>query len=195
MRRLAAVAAAVAGLTLTTVTPAFAGPPWISIELPANPYNAATRDAFCLVRVYHHGDAAYYPVSGSAEGLIGGDRRSQKLSLKETGIPGVYAVNYQPTKDGTWLLLFRIGTDKEYGGATVVVQLNRQGQIASAQVPTRTDEREGYRIPTRVTAADVDRMLREQVAQASHPGHDGSPWAMAGLALAPLALIARRRLR
>ena len=56
MRRPLLVAAA---LTLLATTPAFAGPPWISIEIPANPYNSTTRGAFCLVRVYHHGDAAY----------------------------------------------------------------------------------------------------------------------------------------
>jgi len=36
-------------------TPALAGPPWISIELPANPYDQATRGAFLLVHAFHHG--------------------------------------------------------------------------------------------------------------------------------------------
>ncbi len=67
-------------LTLVAESPAFAGPPWISIEYPVNPYNSATRDAFCLVRVYHHGDVAYYPVEGRAEGLVDGGRRTVKLS-------------------------------------------------------------------------------------------------------------------
>ena len=178
-------------LSLLATTPALAGPPWISIEIPANPYNSATRGAYCLVRVYHHGDPAYYPVSGSAEGLINGARRSVLLSLRETGMPGVYAVNFQPEKDGTWLLVMRIGQDQEHGSATMVVRLNRDGEIASASVPTH--QRDNWLIPDRVTPADVDRMLREQVAQARTGERGGLPWALAGLALVPVALISRRR--
>lgn len=178
-------------LTVLATTPALAGPPWISIEIPANPYNSMTRNAFCLVRVYHHGDAAYYPVSGSAEGLVDGARRSSEVSFRETGMPGVYAVNYQPSKEGAWLLVLRVGKDQEYGGATVVVTLNRDGQIASARVPMH--RRDGHDIPAQVGKADVDRMLREQVAQAGSGDRRHSEWALAGLALVPLALIRRRR--
>lgn len=151
------------GLTLLAATPALAGPPWISIEIPANPYNAITRNAYCLVRVYHHGDAAYYPVTGSAEGVVGGQRKSNQLTIKDTGIPGLYAVNYQPSKDGTWMLVLRVGKEKDHGTATVLVRL-RDGQIASASVPTHRQD--NWDIPDEVTAADVDRMLREQVALA-----------------------------
>ncbi len=152
-------------LTLLLATPALAGPPWISIEIPANPYNSITRNAFCLVRVYHHGDAAYYPVSGSAEGMVDGQRRSNALNIKDTGIPGLYAVNYTPSKDGTWMLVLRVGKEKEHGTATVVVKLNRDGQIASASVPTHRQD--NWDIPDEVSAADVDRMLREHVALAN----------------------------
>jgi hypothetical protein len=178
-------------LTLLATTPAFAGPPWISIEIPANPYNSTTRGAFCLVRVYHHGDAAYYPVSGSAEGLVAGARKSSRLSFRDTGMPGVYAVDFQPAKDGTWLLVMRIGEDQEHGTATVVVRLNRNGEIASARVPTH--QREGWSIPDQISPADVDRMLREQVAEARAAEHGGVPWALAGLGLLPIAFSTRRR--
>lgn len=182
---------AAAALTLFTATPALAGPPWISIEIPANPYNSATRGAFCLVRVYHHGDAAYYRVSGSAEGLVEGARRSTALALKETGMPGVYAVNYQPAKDGAWLLLLRVGEDKEYSGATVVVRLDRNGGIASARVPTH--RKDGWDIPDPVSSAEVDRMLNEQVAQARDQDRGPESWVLAGLALVPVAFLSRRR--
>ena len=178
-------------LSLLATTPAFAGPPWISIEIPANPYSPATRGAFCLVRVYHHGDAAYYPVSGSAEGLVDGVRRSTALSFRETGMPGVYAVNFQPSKAGSWLLLLRVGEDKQHGSATVVVRLDRDGEIASAHVPTH--QRDGWAIQDQISPADVDRMLREQVAQAQAGDGSRLPWGLAGLALIPLALVTRRR--
>ena len=155
---------ALAGLFSTTLAaPALAGPPWISIELPANPYNSVTKDAFCLVRVYHHGDPAYYPVSGTAEGLVNGQRRSIKLTLIDAGMPGVYAVKYQPEATGTWALVFRVGDSDDHGTATVVVALGKNGQILSAKVPTR---REGqYTIPERVTGDAVDRLLKEQAGK------------------------------
>ena len=119
-------------------TPAFAGPPWISLETPANPYNETTRGAFALVRVYHHGDAAYFPVSGTAEGLINGVRQSVDLQLASTSIPGVYALRYEPKKEGAWLLVIRTGQKNsgEMGQATMVVSV-RNGELSSAQVPTK----------------------------------------------------------
>ena len=47
--------------------------------------------------------------------------------------------------------------------------------------------------PTQVGKAEVDRMLREQVAQAGSGDQRHPEWALAGLALVPLALIRRRR--
>ena len=59
-----------------TVTTAVAGPPWISIEYPVNPYDRTTKDAFLLVHAFHHGNATDFPVNGTAEGLVNGQRRS-----------------------------------------------------------------------------------------------------------------------
>ena len=148
-------------LALTAAAaPAEAGLPWISIEIPANPYNVSTRDAFCLVRVYHHGDAAYYPVQGTAEGLVNRERRSVPLVLTDAGMPGVYAVRYQPEATGSWMLVFRVGTEGEHGSATALVVLGQDGRIISTTVPTR---RQGqYLMPERVTADAVDRLLRER---------------------------------
>jgi hypothetical protein len=157
--RFAALACA-AVLSAAVAAPAFAGPPWISIEMPVNPYNSQTRDAFCLVRVYHHGDAAYYPLNGTAEGLVNGERRTVKLDIHETDTPGLWAVRYQPATEGTWLLVLRVGTDEDHGSATVLVSIGRGGAITAARVPTH---RQGsYLLPSQVTAQDVDAALRAQ---------------------------------
>src|SRR3989449_2621321 len=75
-------------------TPAFAlkGPPWISIELPVNPYDRSMQGAFLLVHAFHHGTAMGYIVSGTAEGIVGGERRSLKLEFAETSREGVHAL-------------------------------------------------------------------------------------------------------
>ena len=91
---LAIVAAAGAASTLSAaigVEPAesrppraerhMAGPPWISIEYPPSPYDRATRDAFLLVHAYHHATPADFPVSGRAEGVVDGKRRTVELQF------------------------------------------------------------------------------------------------------------------
>ena len=170
-------------LLLTATTPAFAGAPWISIEIPANGMNPLTRDAFCLVRVYHHGDPAYYPVTVTAEGLVDGVRRTVKLTATETGMPGVYAVRYQPEKNGTWMVVARVGGTSDEPWATVIVPVNREGQIFNARVPTRRDGE--TRIPIRVTAADVDQMLRAQVASIAPDARSLAGLPLLGLLLLP----------
>src|SRR5207245_1757935 len=74
--------------------PAFAvkGPTWISIELPVNPYDKSTRDAFLLVPSFHHGTAMGFIVTGTAEGVVNGERRSLKLDFAGTSREGVYAL-------------------------------------------------------------------------------------------------------
>src|SRR5258705_5674550 len=67
------------------------GPPWISIELPVNPYDKSTRDAFLLVHSFHHGTAMGFIVTGTAEGMVNGERRSLKLYLARTSPESLYA--------------------------------------------------------------------------------------------------------
>jgi len=73
-----------AALSAFLAAPALAGPPWISIELPVNPYDESTRGAFLLVHEFHHGTPVSYIVTGTAEGIVNGERRSIKLEFSET---------------------------------------------------------------------------------------------------------------
>lgn len=190
MRRSSLALAAIAALSTAITTPAFAGGPWISIETPVNPMNAAFRNAYCIVRVYHHGNAAYYPVTATAEGIVNGQRKSVALKLTETENPGVYAVNWTPEKEGTWMLVMSAGEKKEYHNVTVVVGVGKDGQIASAKVPMKQDGNSRY--PLNVQANDIDRMLREQLA-ANTDTTPRIPFALGALALVPFALRSRRR--
>ncbi|MEO8634773.1 MAG: hypothetical protein ABI587_05790 [Gemmatimonadales bacterium] len=176
-------------LLLTATTPAFAGAPWVSIEIPANGMNPQTRDAFCLIRVYHHGNPAYYPVTVTAEGLVDGTRRTVKLAVTETDMPGVYALRYQPEKHGTWMVVARVGGTAAEPWATVIVPVNNEGQIFNARVPSRRNGE--YQVPIRVTAADVDGMLREQVASIAPDARSLAGLPLFGLLLIPM--LRRRR--
>jgi hypothetical protein len=190
MRALLRATAVLSTLALTQSAPATAGAPWISIEIPANPLNTETRGAFCLVRVYHHGNPAFYRLSGTAEGLVVGNRVSRTIELKETTIPGLWTVRYEPASEGAWVLVMRVGADAHAGGATVLVTV-KDGQVIGATVPTRKDG--GNEWPREVTPGEVDGLLKAQVASASgHGAATGLPL-LGMLSLLPLGLAAARR--
>ncbi len=185
---------------LVAVAPrAWAGPSWISVELPANPYIDGSRGAYLLVHLYHHGTAVGLMPTGSAEGLVDGKRRSIPLEITRTGQAGVFAVRFTPEARGTWLLVMHGG---EHGNqASAVVSLRTDGTVSGVEVPTRQDGR--WTIPVPVTDQDVNAMLARQAALGGNgaratpgsAGHGGTISAgLAVLALLPLGVQVRRRL-
>ena len=145
-------------------SPAF-GPPWISIEVPPNPYDRASRDAFLIVNTFHHGDAVASGVTGTAEGLVSGNRRSVPLSFEATTRRGSYALRKQWPSDGIWMLV--INTGGRENGVTALVDVGAGGDVAGVRVPTR---RQGeWVVPAEVTTADIDHSLsvRARVASAA----------------------------
>ena len=74
--------ALVTALTLTAFSSALAGPPWIAIEYPANPFDQSSRGAFLTVRTYHHGELMAKTVTGTAEGVVNGKRQSMALDIR-----------------------------------------------------------------------------------------------------------------
>jgi hypothetical protein len=142
-------------------SPAFAGPPWISAEFPANPHDGTTRGAFFLVHTYHHGTPTQFPLTGTAEGLINGRRQTIRLEIVATSKPGVYAVRFKPQSAGAWVLALNLG---ERDGAGMIVAVGKDGQPTSAHVPTSTAEGGRWIIPRTVTPQDIDSALRTQVA-------------------------------
>src|SRR5438045_7178433 len=92
----------VMGLTLTaaaaTAATALAAPtlakwpPWLSIESPVNPFDASSRGAVMLVHAtFREGTPKLSDVSGSAEGMVNGERKSIALRFDSTARAGVFA--------------------------------------------------------------------------------------------------------
>ncbi len=124
----------VAALASTLVAnPAIAkGPPWISIELPVNPYD-------------------------TAEGIVNGERRTVKLEFAETGREGVQALRQNWPKEGTWTLVIKANQGPD-DAATAVVDLGPDGAVAAVRVPTM--QRGQWTVPAPVSLSDVDAALR-----------------------------------
>jgi hypothetical protein len=137
------------------------GPPWISIELPVNPYDQTMRGAFLLVHAFHHGTPMGFIVTGTAEGIVNGERRSVKLDFGETSRTGVFALKRMWPVEGAWTLV--ITANQGPGdGATAVVELGPDGDVAAIRVPTR--QRGGWTVPAEVSLSDIDAALRARAA-------------------------------
>ena len=137
--------------------PAVAGPPWISIELPANPYDAASRGAFLLVHAFHHGTAITGIVSGTAEGIVNGERRTIKLEFTATSREGVRALRKMWPDEGVWTLVIT-ALQGPNDGATAIVEIGANGEVASVKVPATQNGQ--WTMPAEVSMADIEAGLR-----------------------------------
>lgn len=138
---------------------AAAGPPWISVEVPANPNMRESRGAMLLVRAYHHAEERAFRVTGVAEGVVDGERVSLPLALRPTSKAGVYAVPRPDLETGRWVLVLTLeGGDTD---ATALVTLDRAGEVAGVRVPVR-GQVEGFTIPRAATDAEVEALLDDE---------------------------------
>jgi len=133
------------------------GPPWISIELPANPYDQTMRGAFLLVHAFHHGKSMGYIVTGTAEGIVNGARQSVTLEFTETSRDGVHALKRTWPTEGTWTLVIKANQGPD-DLATAVVELGPDGEVAAVRVPTM--QRAGWTVPAPVSMDQIDAGLR-----------------------------------
>ena len=150
---------------LGAATPAHAGPPWISIELPANPMNTTTRGAFLLVHTFHHDLALRQVLEGRAEGIVNGRRQSIPLTFTDTSRDFVRAVKKNWPDEGTWVLVITTGGHKD--GATALVGIGTDGKVHSVEVPSKTQGR--WTVPQPATDAEVDAMLTRMAATTTDP--------------------------
>ena len=137
-------------LAAAVSSPALACPPQITVERPTG---AMADSAFVLVHASPGCQMGRLTVAGSAEGLVGGVRRSIPLDVAATETAGVYRVRRQWPSEGVWVL--RLVVHVGEGSATALVGVDASGAIAviRQQDPAR-------RIYPYLTDADVDAMLR-----------------------------------
>jgi hypothetical protein len=155
---------AVVPLLLIVATPLLAGPPWITIEYPGNPFDQQVRDAFLVVHSYHHNTPVGLPVSGTAEGVVNGQRRTITLQFVPLRREGTFALKKQWPDEGRWLLVLHVTQGEgDWNTATALVRLAPDGTVASTIVPSRAGEN-GMRLPSPVGKAEVEKLLQTMVA-------------------------------
>jgi hypothetical protein len=128
-------------------------PPWISIESPVNPYDPSARGALLLVHAtFREGASRLSDVTGSAEGIVNGARKSIPLRFENTDRPNIYALRPQWPAEGRWVLRIALRS------TTALVAVDASGRVASIEVPTERNGN-GDVVPRAVTARDVDSLL------------------------------------
>jgi hypothetical protein len=133
------------------------GGPVISIETPVNPFDTSVRGAVLLVHTYHHGTKVNMPLSGTAEGLVDGQRRSVGLTFVKSSQTGTHGVHRQWGDKGIWTLLVNANAGDHGGVVQAVVNIAADGAVERVRVPRTATN--GYR---RLSAAEVDSELRER---------------------------------
>ena len=152
---------------LVAATIAIAGPPWISIEYPPNRLDKETRGALALVRIYHHENAGQFPVEGTAEGVLDGERVSLPLKFTPIGDEGVWAAWGKIPEEGNWVLAIH-GTDGVSKAEISILAALADGnqEISFVKVPR---SREGN-WPRAANDRDVESMLQTAVVMAEAQG-------------------------
>jgi len=172
-RTLLRAATLASALSLIAFSSALAGPPWIAIEYPANPFDRATRDGFLTVRTYHHGNLMSRTVTGTAEGLVNGKRQTMRLDIRPGSQAGMYVVRWQRPAAGKWVLVINAGQEGVVD-ASAVVEISPTGGIAGVTVPTR-HVGDGWIGPRAVAAAEVEGLLQGRaIVSASGPARAAS---------------------
>jgi hypothetical protein len=144
--------AAAAALGAARPASHFKSPAWLSVESPVNPYDPATRGAALLVHTrLIDRDARLGDLSGSAEGLVNGARRSIALRFDSIARPNTFGVRRQWPAEGTWLLRITLRE------TTALVSLDAAGNVAGTHVPTR--ETRDIPLPRAVGAHEIDSAL------------------------------------
>jgi hypothetical protein len=164
MRRSLMSLAAAVTLAAATASPAWAGPPWLSIEFPANPMNKSTQGAYLLVHTFHHEQATSFTVEARAEGMVNGQRKTLPLTLERTDREGVYALKQSWPDTGDWVIVI-VGAPGE-GSVTALVSI-ADNNVRGIRVPTKKIENGRWTVPVQVTQADIEAELRSLVALAS----------------------------
>jgi hypothetical protein len=95
-----------------------------SIGSPVASQDFRSKSAAFVFRTEGCADPAKPQISGTAEGLVNGVRRSMALKLVETSRPGVYAVNQIWPAEGEWVVALKGTCADAITGAIVPIGPN-----------------------------------------------------------------------
>ena len=126
IRTVITLASLSSALLLAIASPALAGGFQLSVETPAGSLDPQLKDVVLIARTYGCHQPADAKLSVTAEGFVGGNRKTLPLELSSIG-SGVYAIKQQWPSEGTWVL----SLTGAYNGmiSSVLVELGPNGKV------------------------------------------------------------------
>ena len=103
---------------------------WLTLHSAQSPLGKQIPDAAVLVAAEGCASPAEVKLTGTAEGLVNGERRSVTLEVVPTSKPGVWAVKKSSLGEGRWILAIRAGIAGHSIGT--VVELGPNGEYRAA---------------------------------------------------------------
>jgi hypothetical protein len=115
-----------------------------------------------------------YPVTGTAEGVVNGERRTITLRFESTSRAGVYALRKQWPQDGAWSLVITVtqGDNDRGGVAQALVELSPSGAVASVMVPTQQHAEGAF--PRRLSAKEIETAVNAHAQRVALAGRSRS---------------------
>jgi hypothetical protein len=113
------------------------GPPFLSLESPADPLDARANDAVAFVHAHLCGRPTDGVPTATAEGVVDGRRVSRPVTLAKTTEPGTWAVKTDWPRDGSWVLVLSL---VQHVPTATLVELAPKGGIV-------TEEHYGRSVP------------------------------------------------
>ncbi len=147
-----------------------AGAPWMSLEFPANPLDPATAGAALVIHTFYHEYPTTFDVSGTAYGLVNGERRTVDLEFRKTSKAGVIALEQTWPADGDWVLAI---TSSGADDLSLIIELGPDGGIRQDSYYDTPFKQVSLRsarlVRGTVDPADVDAALMSMSVETRQP--------------------------
>ncbi len=108
---------------------------WMEFGNPAASKDPKAKNAAILVRAIGCGNPAQATVSGTAEGIVNGERQSRPLHFISLSEPGVWALERNWPVQGAWVLNIRTAYNASLSAA--IAKVDRTGAVQRTIKPRR----------------------------------------------------------
>jgi hypothetical protein len=108
---------------------------WMEFGNPTASKDPKAKNAAILVRAVGCGNPAQAVVSGTAEGIVNGQRKSVPLKFIELSAPGVWALERNWPQEGAWVLDIRTTYNMMLSAA--LAKVDRSGAVQRTIAPRR----------------------------------------------------------
>jgi hypothetical protein len=116
-------------ITCLLGAPVFAGGAWLSFADPKSSTDPLAAGALTTVKLVSPAGKTLdtVEISGTADGLVDGERVSVPIGIEKLSTPGLRAIRWRPASQGQWVLAFNVRIAPNGPGVVAVVKARSDG--------------------------------------------------------------------